>query len=302
MINLEVFGESAAMAAVAELLDEAEGVSRVRLVDATRVEHSIVSAAARPRAVDRLLEELRRLGVPDADITLTRVEVVGRSATERPEVSLVWEDVLGMAWLNARPIARYLAFMFAAGVIGCYGVIERSAILIVGAMAVSPDLLPITSIGVGLVSRRAALAGKALLTLALGLALASVAATVFTLAQDQLDLIPSGFNIDATVLGTLTTVNDETIAVALVAGVASMLALETRASSGVGVAISVTTIPAAAYLGVAVGLGEIGNVGGALAVLGTNVAMLVLGASVTLIVQRTLRRRAVARRGGSPGV
>jgi uncharacterized hydrophobic protein (TIGR00271 family) len=302
MINLEVFGESAAMAAVAELLDEAEGVSRVRLVDATRAEHSIVSAAARPRAVDRLLEELRRLGVPDSDITLTRVEVVGLSATERPEVSLVWEDVLGMAWLNARPIARYLAFMFAAGVIGCYGVIERNGILIVGAMAVSPDLLPITSIGVGLVGRRAALAGRALLTLALGLALASVAATAFTLAQDQLDLIPSGFNIDATVLGTLTTVNDETIAVALAAGVAGMLALETRASSGVGVAISVTTIPAAAYLGVAVGLGEIGNVGGALAVLGTNVAMLVLGATGTLVVQRTLRRRAIAQRVGSSGI
>ena len=103
-------------------------------------------------------------------------------------------------------------------------------------------------------------------------------------------------------LGTLTTVNDETIAVALAAGVAGMLALETRASSGVGVAISVTTIPAAAYLGVAVGLGEFGSVGGALAVLGTNVAMLVLGATGTLVVQRTLRRRAVARRGGSPGV
>ena len=72
--------------------------------------------------------------------------------------------------------------------------IERNAILIVGAMAVSPDLLPITAIGVGLVSRRAGLAGRALLTLALGLALASVAAAVFTLAQDQLDLIPSGFN------------------------------------------------------------------------------------------------------------
>ena len=95
------------------------------------------------------------------------------------------------------------------------------------------------------------------------------------------------------------TVTDETIAVALAAGVAGMLALETRASSGVGVAISVTTIPAAAYLGVAVVLGEIGNVAGALAVLGTNVAMLVLGASVTLIVQRRLRRRALARHEGT---
>ena len=121
MINLEVFGRSAAMAAVAESLEATEGVSRVRLVDATRADHSVVSAAARPRAVDRLLDELRRLGVPEADISLTRVEVVGLSAAQRPEVSLVWEDVLGMAWLNARPIARYLAFMAVAGVIGCLG-------------------------------------------------------------------------------------------------------------------------------------------------------------------------------------
>ena len=74
-----------------------------------------------------------------------------------------------------------------------------------------------------------------------------------------------------------------------------MLALETRASSGVGVAISVTTIPAAAYLGVAVGLSERENVGGALAVLGTNVAMLVVGATATLAVQRGLVRRRIAR-------
>jgi hypothetical protein len=40
MINLEVFGRSAAMAAVAESLEATEGVSRVRLVDATRGDHS----------------------------------------------------------------------------------------------------------------------------------------------------------------------------------------------------------------------------------------------------------------------
>jgi uncharacterized hydrophobic protein (TIGR00271 family) len=138
--------------------------------------------------------------------------------------------------------------MFVAGVIACYGVIDTNVILIVGAMAVSPDLLPITAIGVGIVGRRPALAGRALVTLALGLAIASAAAAIFALAQDGLDLVPSGFNVnEAGVLGGLTTVNNETIAVALAAGVAGMLALETRASSGVGVAISVTTIPAAAY-------------------------------------------------------
>ena len=107
--------------------------------------------------------------------------------------------------------------------------------------------------------------------------------------------MPSGFDIDATVLGSLTTVSDETVVVALAAGVAGMLALETRASSGVGVAISVTTIPAAAYLGIAMGFGERENVGGALAVLGTNVAMLVVGASATLAAQRALARRRITR-------
>jgi hypothetical protein len=124
----------------------------------------------------------------------------------------------------------------------------------------------------------------------------SAAAAASAFAQNQFDRLPSGFNIDSTVLGSLTTVNDETIVVALAAGVAGMLALETRASSGVGVAVSVTTIPAAAYLGVAVGLGESGNALGALEVLGTNIAMLVVAASGTLVLQRLLARRAAAAR------
>jgi uncharacterized hydrophobic protein (TIGR00271 family) len=285
------------MRTVAELLDKTDGVSRVRLVDATRAGHSAVVASVRPRTVDTLLEELRQQGVPDADITLTRVEVIGSLATRPAETSLVWADVIGTAWLNARPIARYLAFMFAAGVIGCYGVIDNNAILIVGAMALAPDLLPITAIGVGLVRLQPRLAGQASLTLALGLAVTSVAAAISTFAQDQLDLIPSDFNIQETgVLEGLTTVSNETIAVALVAGVAGMLALETRASSAVGVAISVTTIPVAAYLGVATGLGELDKVTNSLGVLGANVAMMVVGAVATLALQGVLMRRAVARR------
>ena len=125
------------------------------------------------RTVDAVLGDLRRQGVPDPDIELARVELVGSLATGRPEVSLVWADVIGTAWLNARPIARYLAFMLVAGVIAAYGVIDDNVILIVGAMAVSPDLLPITGIGVGVVARLPGLAIRAFLTLALGLGAAS---------------------------------------------------------------------------------------------------------------------------------
>jgi uncharacterized hydrophobic protein (TIGR00271 family) len=298
MIALEVFGKTAAMQAVAGRLDKIDGVSRVRLVDATREGYSVLSASLRPRTVDAVIEDLRRHGVPDPDIELTRVELVGSLATGRTEAGLVWADVIGTAWLNARPIARYLAFMFAAGVIAAYGVVDDNVILIVGAMAVSPDLLPITGIGVGVVARLPGLAARALLTLALGLGVASAAAAICTFVQDRFDVIPSAFNLQETgVLGGLTTVGNETIVVALVAGVAGMLALETRASSGVGVAISVTTIPASAYLGVAAGLGEFGKATGALGVLSANVLMMVVGAVATLELQGKLaRRRAEGRR------
>ena len=95
-------------------------------------------------------------------------------------------------------------------------------------------------------------------------------------------------------LSGLTTVNDSTIGVALAAGVAGMLALETRASSAVGVAISITTIPAAAYLGVAAGIGDMHKVWGAMAVLAVNVAILLVSRTITLIVQRRLAQRATA--------
>ena len=103
MISLEVFGHSPQMVEVAELLEGVEGVSRVRVVEATRVGHSVVSAAVRPRSVDTLLESLRGIGVADSSVTLMRVDVVGRAATGQVETSLVWEDVLGMAWLYSDP-------------------------------------------------------------------------------------------------------------------------------------------------------------------------------------------------------
>jgi hypothetical protein len=53
----------------------------------------------------------------------------------------------------------------------------------------------------------------------------------------------------------------------------------------------VTTIPAAAFLGVALGIGEFTNSLAALSVLATNIAMMLLGGSTVLAVQRKLASR-----------
>jgi Domain of unknown function (DUF389) len=71
---------------------------------------------------------------------------------------------------------------------------------------------------------------------------------------------------------------------------AGMLAYETAAGAAVGVAISVTTIPAAAYIGCAIGLGSGEGGRGALEVLTTNVVCIVTGSTLTLMMQRHLRR------------
>jgi Domain of unknown function (DUF389) len=85
-----------------------------------------------------------------------------------------------------------------------------------------------------------------------------------------------------------------TILVALTAGVAGMLAVETRASAAVGVGISVTTIPASAYLGVAAGTGQLDHAWSALSVLAVNIALMLVGGSITLAGQRAYALRSQA--------
>ena len=74
--------------------------------------------------------------------------------------SLVWADLLGEARVQARTVVRYLVFMIIAGIIAGFGVIDANTILIVGAMALSPDLLPVSAACVGLVTFRLRLAAR----------------------------------------------------------------------------------------------------------------------------------------------
>jgi uncharacterized hydrophobic protein (TIGR00271 family) len=206
--------------------------------------------------------------VASEDVALLRLDSIGPVVAQRPLGSVVWADLLSQATANARPLALYLVLMASAGVIAACGVIYEETTLVVGAMAVSPDTLPITAAATALVLRRWKLASRAVVALGCGLGIACLVGGVMTFVLNSFDLLPSGFVVgEGGFLAGLSTVNISSPLVALAAGVAGMLALETRASSAVGVAISVTTIPASAYLGVAAGVGEASKAAGALLVL-----------------------------------
>ena len=282
-----------------ELLRGTNGVRRiVRQPDEAAAGAFVFVADVAPAAADSLVGTIRQLGIGDHDHLLEQVEVVAPLHSHQSHDGSIegfaWVEVMGQARVNSRPLARYLLLINVAAVIAALGVVTSNPILIVGAMAVSPDLLPICATCVGIVGRRAALAGRAFATLTLGLGLVVVTAAVLCALLKAFDLLPHGFRVEDSSLSTLAHTDYSTVLVALAAGIAAMLSFETRASAAVGVAISVTTIPASAYLGVAIGAGGTEQALGALVVLAINVSLLIVSGSLTLLAQRRIPNRSRA--------
>jgi uncharacterized hydrophobic protein (TIGR00271 family) len=284
--------------AVTEALEGTGGVHRIVALNPERSGTGVVLAAdVLPSVADRVMRLIRDWGVDDTDYLLTRQDVVAPAPHTHAKLAapeeFAWVEVMGEARAHARPLGRYLALMSVAAVIAAMGVITDNPILIVGAMAVSPDLLPISAACVGIVGRRLPLAGRATGTLLLGIGLTWVVTAALAWGLQAVGILSSGFQVREEGLHGLQSTDYSTILVALAAGVAAMLSFETRAAAAVGVAISVTTIPASALFGVSLGLGEVSVIWGAAGVLAVNVTLLLLSGSATLAVQRRL---AAARR------
>jgi uncharacterized hydrophobic protein (TIGR00271 family) len=250
-----------------------------------------VAADLRTDAADAALAILEQQGFSPDDIVLTRLETISAAPQGMEPFALVWSDLLGQARTWARAPGRYLALMAAAGVVAAFAIVNRSAVLIVGAMAISPDLLPITAACTGIVLLRPRLVRRGLGTLFVGLAAVGLVAAAVAALLDLFDLLPAGFSLGE-IPASQTHIGASTIPVAFAAGAAGILALETRASAAVGVAISVTTIPAIAFLGVGLGIGEFERSLSALWVLLANVAMMLAGGTSTLAAQRLIAVRA----------
>jgi uncharacterized hydrophobic protein (TIGR00271 family) len=264
----------------------------VILCDVTREDASVIISDLKELDIHRE----GSIAMEDID---SHISEVARQAEEAapglPSDAVVWEEVEARTSENVELSASFLAFMVLAMLIAAVGILTDQLILIIGAMVVGPEFGPIAALSVAAVQRRLDLARRSFVALAVGFVSGITIAFAFTLLLDATGLIPEDFSQAGHPFTNFISNPDEfSLMVAFFAGMAGVLSL-TSAKSGalVGVLISVTTIPAAANIGVAAALGDSDEWVGAMEQLALNLGAIFLACIGTLYVQRRLylRRR-----------
>lgn len=249
-----------------------------------------------------LVEDLRELNVPrDGSIAIEQIdsqlslaaERAERAARGAPSDAVVWEEVESRTSESIELGGNFLLFMALACLIASVGIYLGSPILIVGAMVVGPEFGPLAGLCVAIVDRRMDVAWRSLTALAVGFPLGITAAFLLTLACRGAGLIETDFDDPAHALTDFISHPDAfSFIVAAFAGTAGVLSLtSTKSGALIGVLISVTTIPAAANIGVAAATANWSDWRGAMAQLALNLSAIVLAGLVTLSIQRWLYER-----------
>jgi uncharacterized hydrophobic protein (TIGR00271 family) len=220
-----------------------------------------------------------------------RRAMVGRSRFD--EFAPVWEEVEGRIRADARfPPSWYLLLVIAA-LIGVVGLLTNSQILIVGAMVVGPEYGAIVALAFATTRRDASLLKRSAVALTVGFLLAVIGSFLLGVVVRQAGLEPRAFALGIRPVSNLINTPDWfSVIVAVLAGVVGVISLtEARASTLIGVFISVTTIPAAADIGVSLAFHSGQEAVGSVEQLLLNVSLLAAVAAVGIPAQRAIWRR-----------
>ena len=311
MIHLRIVVPGPKSERVVDLLEASPSVfSLARLEGASRKPPGdlVLCDVAREDA-SVVIDDLRELGIPDeGSISVEEIDSQLSRAAERAERAargssgdaVVWEEVEAHTSESIELNANFLAFMVLACLIASVGVMLGQPVLIVGAMVVGPEFGPLAGLSVAIVQRRPEVAVRSLSALAIGFPVGITGAFLFSLLAKWTDLVEPGFLLgERQLTAFISEPSAFSFIVALFAGAAGVLSL-TSAKSGalVGVLISVTTIPAAAAIGVAAALGDWPEWRGAIAQLAINLTAIVIAGVLTLLIQnRVFQRRRSRHRG-----
>jgi len=301
--TLELLEGNASVSNVAHLAGVARSpAGDLILADVAREDASVVLADLRGLDLER-----------DGAIAIEAVEAHISEAADRaiehargaPSDAVVWEEVQARTSEATEVSSSFLVFMVVAGLIAAVGIYLDSAILIVGAMVVGPEFGPVAGLCVAAVTRRRDVAQRSFVALAVGFPAAIAAAWLATFAFRATGVIPDTFDTSTHQLGNIIASPDFlAFFVAACAGVAGMLSLSTAKSGAlIGVLISVTTIPAAANIGVALAYRDWEAWRGSMGQLAINLGAIVLFGTAALALQRLLyqrRRRRVHRLATEP--
>jgi len=254
-------------------------------------------------AGDELLTGLQELGieqtgsiaVENIDLSLSkRADEAEAEAPGEGADAVLWEHLTEATHEESTLSVTYLAFITLATMIAACGVVLDNAILIVGAMAVGPEFGPLAGICTAMVQRHPRLALRSLTALLVGFAVAMAVTVGFAHFMDGVGLFTK-VQLEASRPNTNFIYRPDAFSfvVAVLAGIAGTLSL-TSAKSGllVGVAISVTTVPAAANAAVAFAYDEYRQAWGSTEQLLLNLVGIVLAGTMTLLVQKRLWRKA----------
>jgi uncharacterized hydrophobic protein (TIGR00271 family) len=291
-------------AAVRDLFEDCPGTAHLAVLPGASVRPpgDVVVADVARESADGLVAGLRALGVDD-DGALTmetvdaavsrRAEEAERAAPGEGSDAVVWEQVIRSVAGDSSLSLSYLLFLTIATLIAAAGIVNDSAILVIGAMVLGPEFAPVAGLALGLVHGRRGLIRSAAVSLVAGFVLAIAVATLAAWAGRALGWYgPALLTADRPQTAFITAPDRWSLVVAVLAGIAGVLSL-TSAKSGplVGVFISVTTVPAAGAMALGLALGSGHAFGEAAAQLGINLVGILVAATATLLLQRALWRR-----------
>ncbi|MDG5803132.1 DUF389 domain-containing protein [Streptomyces ossamyceticus] len=310
MLHLRLITPADRTDEVVRLIESTVGTTHLVVVPgaARNPSGDVVMCDVAREAGDELIGALRELhldktgsiAVENIDLSLSqRADKAEKEAPGEGADAVLWEHLADATHEESTLSITYVAFITLATMIAACGVVLDNAILIVGAMAVGPEFGPLAGLSTAIVQRRSRLALRSLIALLVGFAVAMAVTVGFTVFMDALGYFTEAeLEADRPNTAFVYAPDAFSFIVAVLAGIAGTLSL-TSAKSGalVGVAISVTTVPAAANAAVALAYGDTKQTVGSTNQLLLNLAGIILAATLTLVLQKYLwsRQRAATK-------
>ena len=310
VIRLRVIAPASLSDAAVALMVDSKSVANVVVLRGAAVDPvgDMITCDVAPEDASYIVGDLRRMGLADLGaIDIDEIDssisagsrLAEESAIGKPADSVIWENVSARIDNEGLLSGGMVALFAFSGVIAAVAILIDSSPIVVGAMALCPDFGPIAAFAVGAVRRDRRRARGGLFALLVGFSAGIAAAFVAVTVLSITGVSPESFNTSSNTLAqTIAAPNIYSVVVAACAGAAGMLSV-TLGKSGalVGVAVSITTIPAAADIGLALSYGDWASVEGAAGQLALNIASLLASATLMLAFQRRrfdrrdLRRR-----------